>query len=77
MTTAPEATGSLTGVTSGATVTDLTVILLLATLLIAKEIATSVPGPQARQVGRALDVGLGPLALVYAGIVAVRLLRVF
>ena len=77
MTTTPEATGSLSGVGTGATGTDLTVVVLLVVLLIAKEIATSVPGPRARLVGRILDVGLAPLALVFAGIVALRLLRAF
>jgi hypothetical protein len=60
----------------GATIA-LVVVLLLIGFLVAKEIATSVPEASARSVGRVLNVGAVPLLIVFAVIIATKLVPIF
>jgi hypothetical protein len=55
----------------------LVVVLLLIGFLVAKEIVTSVPEARARSVGRVLNVGAIPLLIVFAVIIATKLVPIF
>jgi hypothetical protein len=55
----------------------LVVVLLLIGFLMAKEITTSVNGGRAQSAGRVLSVGIVPLLIAFATIVASKLLPMF
>jgi hypothetical protein len=60
----------------GATIA-LVVVLLLIGFLVAKEIVTTVSEARARSVGRVLNVGAVPLLIVFAVIIATKLVPIF
>jgi hypothetical protein len=55
----------------------LLVVLLLIGFMVAKEIVTSASEARARSVGRVLNVGVAPLLIIFAVIIATKLVPIF